>query len=56
MKGIYPGVPDNEYFAALAASNSTLSRMKKSAAHCRAYMDDQPEPTASMKFGSARPR
>jgi exodeoxyribonuclease VIII len=52
MKGIYPQVPENEYFAAKAASNSTLSRMKRSPAHCRAYMDDQPEPTANMKFGS----
>lgn len=52
MKGIYPHVPENEYFAAKAASNSTLSRMKQSPAHCRAYMDEQPEPTANMRFGS----
>lgn len=52
MKGIYPQLGETEYFAAEAASNSTLSRMKRSPAHCRAYLDDQPEPTANMRLGS----
>lgn len=52
MKGIYKDMTDEQYFAADAASNSTLGRLKKSPAHCKAYMDEPFEPTASMKLGS----
>lgn len=45
-------MPDTEYFATDAASNSTLGRMKRSAAHCKEYMDTGMVSTAAMKFGS----
>lgn len=45
-------MPDTEYFAVKAASNSTLGRMKRSPAHCKEYMDNPPESTAAMTLGS----
>lgn len=44
-------MPEAEYFAADAASNSTLGRMKRSPRHCKEYMDNPPETTASMRLG-----
>ena len=46
------GLPEDKYFATPAASNSTLGRMAKSPAHCKAYMEAEHEPTASMALGS----
>jgi hypothetical protein len=43
---------DVEYFAVKAASNSTLSHLVKTPAHCKAAMDGPHEDTASMKLGS----
>ena len=45
-------INEHDYFAWDAASNSTLSRMKKSPAHCKAYLDMPVEPTAAMRIGS----
>ena len=46
-------MPDAEYFAVDAASNSTLGRMKPTPAHCLAYLDsEEKEPTPAMAFGS----
>ena len=52
MSEIKYNQPDADYFATPAASNSTLSRMKKSPAHCKAYMEEPFEPTANMKLGT----
>lgn len=49
---LFLDMPEEQYFAFPAASNSTLGRMAKSAAHCRAYMDNPPEQTPAMAFGS----
>ena len=37
MKGIYPHVPENEYFAAKAASNSTLAHEEERGALLGVY-------------------
>ena len=52
MKMLVANMPELDYFAAKAASNSVLGRMKRSPAHCREYMDNHPEPTTNMKLGS----
>ena len=52
MKMLVANMPEEEYFSTKAASNSTLSRMKRSPAHCKEYMDNPPDSTASMKLGS----
>jgi hypothetical protein len=52
-EGIYKGVPDEEYFAFPCVSNSRLSALKKSPAHCKRAMDGDWETTPSMAFGSA---
>ncbi len=43
---------EEDCFAFPAASNSTLGRMRRSPAHCKVYMDEGLQPTASMKLGS----
>ena len=48
---LHNNMPENDYFAVDAASNSTLGRMKKSAAHCKEYLDTGMEPTPAMKLG-----
>jgi len=53
MSEIVKDMPDAEYFASKAVSNSLLSRMKPTPANCREYMDNPPEPTPAMRFGSA---
>jgi hypothetical protein len=52
--GIYPGVPMADYLSWPAVSNSGLTRMLKSPAHYRAYVDGPPsEPSPAMRLGSA---
>ena len=43
---------DAEYFALDRASNSTLSKMKRSAAHCKANIDEPMTATPAMAFGT----
>ena len=51
--GIHPGVPMTDYLAWRAASNSGLSRILRSPAHYRAYVElDQPD-TAAFRLGRA---
>ena len=52
MKSIELNLPEKEYFTHKAASNSTLGRMKRSAAHCLEYMENPIDPTPNMLFGS----
>lgn len=42
-----------EYHAINAVSNSLISKILKSPAHARAYLDNQPAPTKAMEFGTA---
>jgi hypothetical protein len=49
--GIVRNMPEGEYHAVDAASNSRLSRMRSTAAHCR-YAIDNPGETDSMTLGS----
>jgi exodeoxyribonuclease VIII len=51
--GLWPGVPAEEYHAWDAASNSRLTRLLRSPAHLRAYMDEQPERTPALVLGDA---
>lgn len=46
-------IPASEYHAIDAISNSLISRILKSPAHARAYLDTPPEPTKAMEFGTA---
>jgi hypothetical protein len=46
-------IPAAEYHAIDAVSNSLISRILKSPAHARAYLDNPPEPTKAMEFGTA---
>lgn len=52
MTGMIFGLDEEKYFATDAASNSTLSRMVKSPAHCKAYMDEEFQQTKAMRLGS----
>lgn len=50
--GIHPQMNDKEYFAVDAASNSTIGKIKKSPAHCKAYIEaDDKEPTPALIVG-----
>jgi hypothetical protein len=49
--GIVRGMPEGEYHAVDAASNSRLSRMRGTAAHCR-WAIDHPEESEPMTIGS----
>jgi hypothetical protein len=51
--GIYPGVEAARYHALEAASNSRLSRLLRSPAHLREYLDNPPSQTDDMLLGSA---
>jgi hypothetical protein len=51
--GVYPNTPPAEYHAWEAASNSRLSRLMRSPAHLRAYLDQPQEDTASLAIGRA---
>jgi hypothetical protein len=46
-------IPAADYHAIDAVSNSLISRILKSPAHARAYLDNPPEPTKAMEFGTA---
>ena len=51
--GLYRDVPDDEYFAFDAASNSRLSQLAKSPAHCYAAINGVWSDTEALRFGSA---
>lgn len=51
--GIYTGIPFAEYASWQAISNSALSRLRKSPAHLRAYLDGAEEDTVALSFGRA---
>lgn len=48
----FTNLAESAYHALDAASNSTLGYMKRSPAHCKAYMEDDFEQTPSMLLGS----
>lgn len=52
--GVYPGIPEDEYFSWKAVSNSKLSPMAgKTPLHCKYAMDHPSEPKEAMILGSA---
>lgn len=51
--GVYPGTPMDTYHTWAAASNSRLSKLLKSPAHLRAYMDEPPADTEALRHGRA---
>jgi hypothetical protein len=51
--GIYPGVPAEVYHAWDAASNSALTKLDRSPAHCRAALDEPRVPTPALIRGDA---
>lgn len=51
--GVYSGMPEEEYFRLPAVSNSRLTPLLKSPAHCRYAMDHPKPPTDAMILGSA---
>lgn len=51
--GVYPGVPFPDYLAIDAASSHRLMAMARSAAHCKAEMDNPTKPTPDMIIGTA---
>lgn len=51
--GVYPGTPMQVYHGWDAASNSRLSRLLKSPAHLKAYMEEPQADTAALALGRA---
>lgn len=51
--GIYPGIEMDDYHAWEAASNSRLSRLMKSPAHLRTYIETPQADTSALAFGRA---
>lgn len=51
--GVYPGTAMEEYHRWPAASNSRLSRLLRSPAHLRAYLDEPPADTDALRQGRA---
>lgn len=51
--GVFPGVPISTYHSWDAASNSRLTRLKRSPAHLKAYLDQPPEQTHALVAGRA---
>lgn len=51
--GVYPGVPPDTYHAWDAASNSALSHLFHSAAHLKAYLEENQNETQPMFVGRA---
>lgn len=51
--GMYPGVPMEEYHAWDCASNSRLSKLMRSPAHLKAYMEQEYDDTPAKKLGRA---
>lgn len=52
MPDIIYDLPEQEYFKLDAASNSLLSKVKRSPAHAKEAMDNPADPTPSMRLGS----
>ncbi len=53
LPGLYADIPAQDYHSWFAASNSLLSEMLVTPAHCKIAMDRVSEPTPAMTFGSA---
>lgn len=51
--GAYPGTPMADYHAWPGASNSQLSRLMRSPAHLRAYLESEQKDTPALRFGRA---
>lgn len=51
--GVYPGTPMDEYHRWDAASNSRLSKLRRSPAHLKAYMEEPPPMTDALRIGRA---
>ena len=51
--GVYPDMPEDQYFKLEAVSNSRLTPLLKSPYHCRYFIDHPEPPTAAMTLGSA---
>ena len=51
--GLHPDVPAEVYFACEAASNSRLTDLRKTPAHCRHRIDNPDEPTEALTVGDA---
>lgn len=51
--GIYPGVPMEQYHAWDAVSNSRLSKLRRSPAHLKAYLEEPPPDTIALVLGKA---
>lgn len=49
--GLYPGTPAPVYFAWQAASNTALGKLRRSAAHCRAYLDGVDQDSKAKRTG-----
>jgi hypothetical protein len=53
VPGLYPGIPASEYHRWPLASNSRLSRLRRSPAHLKAYTDEPPADTTALALGRA---
>lgn len=53
VAGVFESMPPEEYFAVEAMSQSGAKEMLRSPMHFRYARDNPPEPTASMRFGTA---
>lgn len=51
--GVYPDTPMDDYLGWDAASNSRLSRLMRSPAHLRAYLDEPGAATPALRLGRA---
>lgn len=51
--GVYPGTPISDYHRWSCASNSRLSKLLRSPAHLRAYLDEPQDETAALVMGRA---
>lgn len=51
--GVYTGISMPEYHAWTGASNSRLSRLRRSPAHLKSYLDQPPETTQALMIGNA---
>lgn len=51
--GVYPGTPIDDYHRWSCASNSRLTKLMRSPAHLRAYLDGEQDETAALIMGRA---
>lgn len=51
--GVFTGTPMQDYHEWDAASNSRLSRLMRSPAHLKAYLEAEPKDTDALRFGRA---